>query len=159
MSVRAGALPPLVVLLRSENEGGGVEAVRVAAMAVGNLSVAAHHKALVVEAGALPPLVEAVHNLDDASVHAARAIANVARDKKCRVGGGGEFVTKEAAIVSAGAIPALAELLRSGAPDAQRQVLFLEVTFGVTGLGGRCVGKFELRRRIRIGAAARGLCG
>ncbi|GAB4816915.1 hypothetical protein N2152v2_003961 [Parachlorella kessleri] len=105
--VSAGAIPPLVRLLESDDKDTqGNAACALANLAAGNED----HETAIVSAGAIPSLVRLLESKDkDTQRYAVCAIANLA-------GGNADHTT---AIVSAGAIPHLVRLLYSKDKDIQ----------------------------------------
>jgi len=119
--VAAGALPPLVELL-----SGGSNEVR--ANAVSFLSNLAFrndaNKAAIMKAGAIPPLVQLLRSgPDECRVYAATALSYlmgaVASEEGPQFCNVADRVA--AAIVAAGAIPLLVELLRSGSDESKTE--------------------------------------
>jgi hypothetical protein len=95
----AGALPPLVELLRSSSDEGKAKA----AGALWNLAIV--NKAAVAEVGALPPLVELLRGgSDEGRANAAGVLRSLTSGND----------TDKAAVVAAGALLPLVELLRNG---------------------------------------------
>ena len=114
--VEAGALPPLLALLREDATS---DAVEYAASALANLTCNAEpRKAAIFEAGAVPALVALLEAgaESNAAYRAAIALANLATSE-----------TRRAAIVEAGAVPRLVALLaaRTGSLVARRAAMAL----------------------------------
>jgi hypothetical protein len=107
--VAAGALPPLVELLRSgSDDGKGYAAGALGMLADGNVDI----MPVIVAVGALPPLVVMLSSgsEDGSKLYAVRALGVLA----------GGNVGIAAAVVAAGGIPPLVELLHSGSDEGKR---------------------------------------
>ena len=106
--VAAGAIPPLVALVRNGSDYGK----KWAACALANLAIGDIAAQPIADAGGIAALVELLRDgSDDGKMRAAHALANLA----CN----GDVAAQS--IVDAGGISALFELLRDGSDDGQKQ--------------------------------------
>jgi vacuolar protein 8 len=106
--VAAGAIPPLVALVRNGSDYGK----KWAACALANLAIGDIAAQPIADAGGIAALVELLRDgSDDGKMRAAHALANLA----CN----GDVAAQS--IVDAGGIAALFELLRDGSDDGQKQ--------------------------------------
>ena len=137
-AVGAGVIPPLVEGLKS----GSTDEPEAAAMALYTASGAAHHKAKVITAGAVPPLVRLLPSASQAvqmlAAQNLAALATLESDGICT------------GIAEAGAIPHLITMLHSRRPDSSTPYERFVLEAAAMALGRLAVNE---RARMQIAAA------